>query len=85
VIAEARSEQKRVLRLWTTNEAEYAKAISLYCARGFRSETWAALPGETWETLVLSLGLDGQEPTSWAQRAPHGELCGREAPQLVAA
>jgi len=85
VIAEARAEQKRVLRLWTTNEDEYAKAICLYRARGFRNETWSALPGETWETLVLSLGLDGQEPTSWAERSPHSELCGREAPQLVAA
>jgi N-acetylglutamate synthase-like GNAT family acetyltransferase len=85
VIAEARAEQKRVLRLWTTNEAEYAKAIGLYRDRGFRSEDWTALPGETWQTLVLSLGLDGQEPPSWAQRSPHGELCGREAPQLVAA
>ena len=85
VIAEARAEQKRVLRLWTTNEDEYAKAICLYRARGFRNETWSALPGETWETLVLSLGLDGQEPTSWADRSPHSELCGREAPQLVAA
>jgi GNAT superfamily N-acetyltransferase len=85
VIAEAHAEQKRVLRLWTTNEDEYAKAITLYRARGFRSEEWPALPGETWQTLVLSLGLDGQEPTSWAQRSPHGELCGREAPQLVAA
>ena len=85
VIAEARSEQKRVLRLWTTAEEEYAKAITLYRARGFRTETWTALPGETWQTLVLSLGLDGKEPTPWSQRSPHGELCGREAPQLAAA
>jgi len=85
VIAEARAEQKRVLRLWTTAEEEYAKAIALYRKRGFLSEPWSALPGETWQTLVLSLGLDGCEPTTWAQRSPHGELCGREAPQLVAA
>jgi GNAT superfamily N-acetyltransferase len=85
VIAEARAEQKRVLRLWTTDEEEYAKAIALYRARGFRSEAWNALPGETWQTLVLSLGLDGSEATTWAQRSPHGELCGREAPQLAAA
>jgi N-acetylglutamate synthase-like GNAT family acetyltransferase len=85
VIAEARTEQKRVLRLWTTDEEEYAKALTLYRARGFRSESWSALPGETWQTLVLSLGLDGREPSTWAQRSLHGELCGREAPQLVAA
>ena len=85
VIAEARAEQKRVLRLWTTDEEEYAKAITLYRARGFRSESWNALPGETWQTLVLSLGLDGHEPLGWAQRSPNHELCGREAPQLVAA
>jgi N-acetylglutamate synthase-like GNAT family acetyltransferase len=84
IIAEARFEQKRVLRLWTTDEDEYAKAIALYRARGFRSEPWAALPGETWRTIVLSLSLDGHEPMSWAQRAPRCELCGREAPQLVA-
>jgi len=40
VIAEARAEQKRVLRLWTTDEEEYAKAITLYQKRGFRSEPW---------------------------------------------
>ena len=85
VIAEACSEQKRVLRLWTTDEDEYAKAITLYRARGFRSEPWPSLPGETWQTLVLSLGLDGCEPTTWAQHSLHHELCGREAPQLAAA
>ena len=85
VIAEARAEQKRTLRLWTTNEPEYAKATALYQTRGFRSEIWPALPGETWQTLVFSLGLDGQPPTTWAQRSPQHELCGREAPQLVAA
>jgi len=85
VIAEARAEQKSVLRLWTTDEEEYAKAITLYRARGFCDESWAALPGETWQTLVLSLGLNGQRPMTWAARSPHAELCGRESPQLVAA
>jgi len=85
VITEARAEKKRVLRLWTTDEEEYAKAITLYRARGFSSEAWSALPGETWHTLVLSLGLDGHEPLTWARRSPSGVLCGREAPQLVAA
>jgi len=85
VIAKAREEQKRVLRLWTTDEDEYAKAITLYRARGFRSEIWSSLPGETWQTLVLTLGLDGREPSKLSQCSHHHELCGREAPQLVAA
>jgi len=85
VIAEARVEQKRTLRLWTTDEPEYAKATALYQTRGFRCETWASLPGETWQTLVFSLGLNGQPAMTWAQRSPEHELCGREAPQLVAA
>ena len=85
VIAEAKAEQKHVLRLWTTDEAEYSRAISLYLARGFRREIWPSLPGETWHTLVLSLGLNGQQPTSWANCSPTRELCGREAPHLVAA
>lgn len=85
VISEALAERKQVLRLWTTDEPEYAKAIALYRARGFRSELWPALPGENWHTLVLSLGLAGQEPLPWSKCPAHGELCGREAPQLVAA
>jgi GNAT superfamily N-acetyltransferase len=85
VIAEASAEHKKTLRLWTTDEAEYAKAMNLYTSHGFRPEPWSALPGETWHTFVLSLGLDGQAPIPWAQRSPFGELCGREAPQLVAA
>lgn len=85
VIAEASAEHKQTLRLWTTDEAEYTKALALYTAHGFRTEPWSALPGETWHTFVLSLGLDGQVPQTWSERSPLGELCGREAPQLVAA
>jgi GNAT superfamily N-acetyltransferase len=85
IIARAMAEHKHALRLWTTDEAEYARALDLYKAYGFRSEPWAALPGETWNTYVLSLGLDGHEPLPWSQCHPHGELCGRETPHLVAA
>lgn len=85
VISTALAEKKKTLRLWTTDEAEYAKALALYTSHGFRTENWTPLPGETWRTYVLSLGLDGREPMPWSQRAPFGELCGREAPQLVAA
>jgi GNAT superfamily N-acetyltransferase len=85
VIAEARAENKHTLRLWTTDESEYAKALALYASRGFRRESWPSLPGETWETYVLTLGLNGQEPLPWALCSSHGDLCGREAPHLVAA
>lgn len=85
IIAHAIAQKKHTLRLWTTDEAEYARALDLYQARGFRTETWPALPGETWHTLVLTLSLDGHEPLPWAQCQPHGELCGRETPHLVAA
>jgi N-acetylglutamate synthase-like GNAT family acetyltransferase len=85
IIAEAAAKHKRTLRLWTTDEAEYAKAMDLYTAHGFRREHWSALPGETWNTYVFSLGLNGHEPLPWAQCTPQGELCGREAPQLAAA
>jgi N-acetylglutamate synthase-like GNAT family acetyltransferase len=85
VIAEARAEQKQVLRLWTTDEPEYAKAIALYQARGFRSEPWPALPGESWHTLVFSLGLAGREPLPWSKHPGQCQLCGRETPHLVAA
>lgn len=85
IIAHATAQKKRTLRLWTTDEAEYARALALYQARGFRTEDWPALPGETWHTLVLSLSLDGHEPLPWARLHPQGELCGRETPHLVAA
>ncbi|HEY0945711.1 MAG TPA: GNAT family N-acetyltransferase [Opitutaceae bacterium] len=85
IIGLARAENRRVLRLWTTDESEYARALQLYAARGFTAEPWPALPGETWGTLVLSLGLDGRPAPAWAMRAGKRELCGRELPQLVAA
>ena len=85
IIARAAIQNKHTLRLWTTDEAEYARALDLYKAYGFRSENWPALPGETWHTYVLSLGLDGHEPLTWSQRHPRAELCGRETPHLVAA
>lgn len=82
VIDMARREGRRTLRLWTTDEDEYAAALRLYTRRGFRTELHPALPGEDWRTLVLSLGLDGREPLPWSQVANHGELCGRELPVL---
>lgn len=86
IISEAQAEHKRTLRLWTTDEAEYAKAMALYQAHGFQAEPWSSLPGETWHTYVLSLGLDGKAPLPWSKCVkPGSELCGREAPQLVAA
>ncbi|MFT3783055.1 MAG: GNAT family N-acetyltransferase [Nibricoccus sp.] len=85
VIEQAKTEHKHVLRLWTTDEPEYQKAISLYTSHGFHREPWPALPGETWHTQVFSLGLDGHAAAPLALMHPNAELCGREAPQLVAA
>lgn len=85
VIQQARNEGRRTLRLWTTDEAEYAAAVGLYTQRGFKSELAPALPGEDWRTLVLSLGLDGRDAVSWAAVPGRRELCGREAPTLHAA
>lgn len=85
IIGLARAENRRVLRLWTTDENEYARALQLYAARGFTTEPWPPLPGEEWGTFVLSLGLDGRPAPAWAMLAGRRELCGRELPQLVAA
>jgi GNAT superfamily N-acetyltransferase len=85
VISQARNEGRKALRLWTTDEDEYKAAINLYTRRGFSAEITAPLPGESWNTLVFSLGLDGRAPTSWASIPNHGELCGREMPQLIQA
>ena len=82
VVDMARREGRRTLRLWTTDEAEYAAALRLYARCGFRTESHPALPGEEWRTLVLSLGLDGRLPVPWSQVAHRGELCGRELPVL---
>ncbi len=80
VISVARGEGRRVLRLWTTDEPEYAAAVRLYMRRGFVPELCDPLPGESWKTLVFSLGLDGREAMPWATVPARGELCGREAP-----
>jgi hypothetical protein len=42
------------------------------------------LPGENWNTLVFSLGLDGRIPMPWSDMSNRSELCGREAPHLHA-
>ena len=80
VISTARDEGRRVLRLWTTDEAEYAAAVRLYVRRGFVPELCDPLPGENWKTLVFTLGLDGRVPMPWSTVSGRGELCGREAP-----
>lgn len=81
------SEGRRTLRLWTTDEPEYAAATGIYQKRGFVVEDYPALPGEDWRTLVFSLGLDGRLPVPWSAVLDRGELCGRQAPvrQRVAA
>lgn len=85
VIAEAKREGRSALRLWTTDEAEYAKAVQLYQRRGFVCEKAPCAPGETWQTLVFSLGLRGQGVQSWNSLRERGDLCGRELPTLAAA
>ena len=80
LIAFARAEGRRTLRLWTTDEAEYTTAMGLYTRRGFMAERHPPLPGENWNTLVFSLGLDGRVPMPWSDVPRRGELCGREAP-----
>jgi GNAT superfamily N-acetyltransferase len=85
LIALARTEGRRTLRLWTTDEPEYACAKALYFRRGFVAEDHPALPGEDWKTFVFSLSLDGQPSTPWAAVRDRGELCGRESPLVAAA
>lgn len=85
LIASARAEKRRTLRLWTTDEPEYARAVQLYTRRGFVAESYPALPGEDWHTFVFSLGLDGQKPIPWSAVMERGELCGREMPVVAAA
>lgn len=84
VIGVARQEGRTTLRLWTTDEAEYEPAVRLYQSRGFTPEPYPALPGETWQTVVFSLGLRGATPMPWSAVLDRGELCGREAPALAA-
>lgn len=84
VVSLARNEGRKVLRLWTTDEAEYRAAVKLYTRRGFIPEMTAPLAGENWGTLVFSLGLDGRVPTPWSAQPNRRELCGRELPQANA-
>lgn len=84
IIARAKEEGRHVLRLWTTDEAEYASAVKMYTRRGFRPEMADRMPGETWNTFVFSLGLDGQVPSLWTSLPERGELCGRELPEVHA-
>lgn len=84
VIALAQREGRETLRLWTTDEPEYATALRLYARRGFVSEPCVPLPGETWRTDVWSLALHGGAVRPWSSLAQRPPLCGREHP-LVAA
>jgi len=84
VIRTACAEGRTVLRLWTTVEDEYRLAIRLYQDRGFTAEEYPPLPGETWRTIVMSLGLTGATPIPWLSMVDRPELCGRVAPLVVA-
>lgn len=78
LIRQSRTDGRRTLRLWTTDEPEYAPAIQLYLGRGFRAEEHPPLPGEEWRTLVFSLSLDGRAVLPWSSVLNRGELCGRQ-------
>ncbi len=80
----ARDEGRAVLRLWTTVEDEYLPAIRLYEKRGFTSEDYPPLPGETWRTLVMSLGLNGTTPIPWLSLKDRPALGGRVTPPAEA-
>jgi GNAT superfamily N-acetyltransferase len=84
IINAARQEGRGVLRLWTTDEEEYGAATKLYLKRGFVVEEYPVLPGETWRTLVMSLGLNGATPIPWLSLGDRPELCGRMVPLAVA-
>ncbi len=84
LIRYAREDGKTVLRLWTTVEDEYQAAIRLYRNRGFTAEQYPPLPGETWQTIVMSLGLTGATPIPWLSVADRPELGGRVAPLAAA-
>ncbi len=77
VIKAVRDEGRAVLRLWTTDEEEYAAAMRLYERRGFATERCPMLAGEEWQTLVMSLGLNGTTPIPWLSIADRPELGGR--------
>jgi len=80
IIQLVRQEGRAVLRLWTTDEEEYAAATRLYLKRGFAVEEYPVLPGEDWRTLVMSLGLNGTTPIPWLSIRDRPELCGRMIP-----
>lgn len=80
LIASSRAEGRHTLRLWTTDEPEYAAAVQLYRRRGFVAEPHPALPGEDWNTFVFSLGLRDRPACPWSAVPDRGELCGRVAP-----
>lgn len=84
VVGLARQEGRKTLRLWTTDEEEYAAAVGLYTRRGFIREPAPLIPGETWNTFVFSLGLDGKIARPWVTLPHSRELCGREMPLLAA-
>ena len=84
IIKITREEGRAVLRLWTTIEDEYVAAIKLYEKRGFTAEEYPALPGETWLTLVMSLGLNGTTPIPWLTLDNRPELGGRMVPPAAA-
>jgi GNAT superfamily N-acetyltransferase len=83
IIDAARQECRAVLRLWTTDEEEYGAATRLYVNRGFTIEECPMLPGETWRTLVMSLGLNGMTPIPWQSLSDRPELCGRMIPSVA--
>jgi hypothetical protein len=61
-------------------EDEYRLAIQLYEKRGFAAEEYPPLPGESWRTIVMSLGLTGATPIPWQSIADRPALGGRVAP-----
>jgi GNAT superfamily N-acetyltransferase len=85
LIGATRAEGRHTLRLWTTDEEEYARATQLYVRRGFVPELQPSLPGEDWRTFVFSLGLNGHAAIPWSSVLDRGELCGREQPAVAAA
>jgi GNAT superfamily N-acetyltransferase len=85
IIQVARSENRGVLRLWTTDEEEYRTAFRMYEKRGFVAEDCPALPNEDWRTVVMSLGLNGATPIPWFSVTDRPVLCGRVAPTAAAA
>jgi GNAT superfamily N-acetyltransferase len=84
IIHTVHEDGRSVLRLWTTVEDEYRTAIRLYQQRGFIAEEYPALPGESWRTIVMSLGLNGTTPIPWLSISDRPELGGRIIPAAAA-